>query len=133
MTERERLIEIIGNYDFDATICNLCERPDEDCEKCSCEIFTDYFLNNGVIVPLCNVGDAVWLTLELLKGGLEIVESRCVKITIISDRQTVYSMHINDRAIGNTLEFYDDEFGKTVFLSREEAEKALKERRSATI
>ena len=116
MTERERLIKLV------------CQGLMKEGNNWKVENIADYLLDSGVIVPLCKVGDVVWLTLELLKGGLEIVESRCVKITIISDRQTVYSMHINDRAIGNTLEFYDDEFGKTVFLSREEAEKALKER-----
>lgn len=119
MTERERLKKFVFCFMENCTD-KLLYGGDFD------DVFTDYLLDNGVIVPQCKVGDKVWLTLELLKGGLELVESRCVKITIISDRQIVYSMHINDRAIGNTLEFYDDEFGKTVFLSREEAEKSIK-------
>lgn len=114
MTERERLRTLIDMF--------------IDCEDYKGEDIVDYLLTHGVILPACNVGDTVWLTLELLQGGQELVKSRCVKITIISDRQIVYSMHINDRAIGNTLEFYDDDFGRSVFLSREEAEKALKER-----
>lgn len=127
MTERERLAGIIDNYKFNCIRCYSCDIPDNDCAKRDSEALTDYLLDNGVIVPPCKVGNKVWMTLELLKGGEEIIESRCVKITIISDRQIVYSMHINERAIGNTLEFYNDDFGKTVFLTQEEAEKALKE------
>lgn len=96
MTERERLLNIVDNYTFDSTRCYLCDIPDSDCAKCGSEALTDYLLNNDVIVPLCKVGDAVWLTLELLKGGYRLVESRCVKITIMSDRQIEYSMYINE-------------------------------------
>lgn len=119
MTEREKMVKAVKQIEMMRVMRNTHEE---------CADYLIRFLASELNLPPCKVGDTVWLTLELLKGGQKLVESRCVKITIISDRQIVYSMHINERAIGNTLEFYDDDFGKTVFLSREEAEKALKER-----
>lgn len=51
MTDRERLICLLSEYDFDATFCNICERPFDDCAVCGCERLADYLIANGVIVP----------------------------------------------------------------------------------
>ena len=90
------------------------------------EIQADYFLENGVIVLPCKVGDKTFLLLE--KGGekYDIVESECWRIS--QHRWgDVYSMYVDCEVINNSLEFESNEFGKTVFLTREEAEAKLKE------
>ncbi len=72
------------------------------------ERFTDYLLANGVIVPPCKVGDTVYQT-----DGVGLYEST-IKNIVYETKNIAF----DERAIG-----------KTVFLSREEAEAALEERR----
>ncbi|MGN0114848.1 MAG: hypothetical protein ACI396_05935 [Acutalibacteraceae bacterium] len=59
MTDRERLISLLSDYNFDATFCNICERPDDDCAVCGSERLAEYLIAHGVIVPPCKVGDTV--------------------------------------------------------------------------
>jgi hypothetical protein len=112
---RERLVELIEqaeglkNNDF-PSIAELA----------------DYLLVNGVIVPPCKVGDKTFLVLQKISGGYDIVESKCVRITD-NGYGKYYSMAIDCPEIGNTLEFDIYDFGKFVFLTREEAEEKIKE------
>lgn len=71
------------------------------------ESIADYLLANGVTVPPCKVGDTVYQT-----DKVQIYESK-IKNVIYDTTGIAFS----ERAIG-----------KTVFLTREEAEKALKEK-----
>ena len=71
------------------------------------EVVADYLLDNGVIVPPCKVGDKVYQT-----DGTRIYESEVRKI--------IYDT--------GHIAFDEDAIGKSVFLSRDEAEKALAER-----
>lgn len=74
------------------------------------EKLADYLLDHGVIVTPCKVGDVVY------------------EVDIISDR--VNRFVINDLYhIGRLID--DECFGTLVFLTREEAEAALAERRKA--
>ena len=62
MTERERLIELIGSKVCEDYSPNCDEWQPHSCEKCyanDCRIgeLADYLLANGVIVPPCKVGD----------------------------------------------------------------------------
>ena len=93
-------------------------------ETVSNETIADYFLANGVIVPPCKVGQTVYAVSNYYGGEWRIYECRV-------DNFTVYEinifMSISDR------EYYNFgantcEIGKTVFLTKEEAEKALAER-----
>jgi hypothetical protein len=72
----------------------------------------------------CKVGDKVWLNLETLNGKFEIVESVLTKV-FHTIKDSYISCWIDCPGIGNSLEFQLSDFGKTVFLTREAAEKAL--------
>ncbi len=119
------------------------------------EALADYLLVNGVIVPPCNVGDTVYAIADCSRimmyydndyltgtGAIEcpfedvceftecndentqVIET-CVSHLLFDDEDCTFGCeHIN-----NSYNFND--FGKTVFLTREEAEKALKERTDA--
>lgn len=112
---RERLIELIR------------EAFNANGGETTVDKAADHLLANGVIVQPCKVGDKTFLLLEDLFDGWEVVESYCCKI-VEKGRWKTYSMVVGCQAIGNTLEFYTDDFGRTVFLDKEEAEKALKGR-----
>ena len=124
---RERLIELIKKskcvsiWDYHT---DTFKEPDP------IETLTDYLLENGVIVPPCNVGDTVYYVSDS-------------PINLSVQENTIYEAHISRMVTtqcGTTLvvqmhnsygctEIPDiNDFGKTVFLTREEAEQALKER-----
>lgn len=132
---RDRLIELLCNVKCEGEECfgNYPHRIGQKCNKvqrlemCSVFAIADHLLAEGVIVPPCKVGDKTFLLLEKLKGGYDIVESKCVCITD-NGHGNYYSMYIDCVDIGNSLEFDFSDFGKTVFLTKEEAEKTLAER-----
>lgn len=106
MTERERLVELLR--EAENKYLNLLEF-----EK---SILARYLLENGVVVLRCKVGDTVYRIDDKQVFDWWEVEH----IEIYAD-ETVY---IDDS--DNT--FTDDDIGKTVFLTKEEAEQALAER-----
>ena len=105
MNERERLIEILSKPIF--------PRIGVD----PAEVVADYLLDNGVIVPPCKVGDTVYIPYLST-----VIEKKVCSIVVQKPFFTVYCG-------GTSLRFFKEDFGKTVFLTREDAEKALKEMR----
>ena len=97
----------------------------------------DHLLANGVIVPPCKVNDTVWVNWERYKGKKE---THPVKVYALRYDTKKNSMRICvdgkfeiSAYGGDYTHYYNGTFawnsvGKTVFLTREEAEKALAER-----
>ncbi|MBQ5601821.1 MAG: hypothetical protein IIU77_03240 [Clostridia bacterium] len=81
--------------------------------------------SRGIVVLPCKVGDKTFLLLEKVTGGYDIIESKCVRI-VESKYSRIFSMAFACEEIGNTLECYPEDFERWVFLSREDAERALK-------
>lgn len=119
MTDRDRLIEI------------LTETFDEQYDKrrlITPQHTADHLLANGVIVPPCKVGDTVYIIDN--SDMLHIDPSVC---SVVDDE--IYEMGYGRTQSGELKwlflvmesggDFYDDDVGKTVFLTRDEAEKAL--------
>ena len=103
MTERERLIELI-RFGYGKG------RANENVKQVE-ETIADYLLANGVIVPPCKVGDVVYVITDCT-GDMRRTVTGFTQNSILS-----YAMTLPMNKIG-----------KTVFLTREEAEKALAER-----
>lgn len=133
--QRERLVELITEFEknekvrcpkYDEPTCDGCEYDlGDECDKTS--IFSDYLMSNNVVVLPCKAGNTVWCLNEYPKK--EVFE--CLVSSIEMGRSS--NVIIIDRVVGKfTLQrcrgYYFDDFGKTVFLSREEAENVLKER-----
>ena len=122
MNERERLIELLKS--------DSCESPmlcDPNCKyanlkRCYEERTADYLLESGVIILPCSIGDTVYYHKTLCD----------CKYTVVIEEDTVKRFLINRIEMLAMISFDHalsfDDFGKTVFLTREEAEKALKER-----
>lgn len=102
MTERERLIELL----------DIIIQPGE---KTLGDI-ADYLLENSVIVLPCKVGDTIYRCGDLIKNvyewEIEHIELYFDEIVFVDDSDN---------------EFTAEDIGKTVFLTKEEAEKALEE------
>lgn len=144
MTERERLIELISEAkDIYPTIPLV-----NGCKPEFKYFLADHLLANGVIVPPCKVGDTVWVISESRVKEAEIDEIHRrindTKIFVVfeCDEEDCDSCPFNawrqahcgewycDNAYGSA-ELAEEDFGKTVFLSRKLAEKALAERSKA--
>ena len=108
MSDRERLIDLIREAKKHTKNAN------SDLERNM--IFAEYLLEHGVIVPPCKVGDRVYRPSDCL--GV-------VQFVIISFNIYESEMFFTDDS-ENII--YLSDIGKTVFLTREEAERALKER-----
>lgn len=122
--ERERLVELLKQN---------CHCKDEDCSNCSSNgiCFTyreaDYLLDNSVIVPPVKVGQKVYDTSE------GFIEPCTVGVIFLGDyedidgnRSHMAELHFDrEDCPYATEEIYFTDIGKTVFLTKEEAEKAL--------
>lgn len=110
---RERLIELL----------------DQNCgyvQEQKAETLADYLLENGVIVPPCKVGDIVY---QVTGNFISEFRVRCIEIGVSSGQHSLIILHTELLSgIATTGEvLWANDFGKTVFLTRKEAEKALKE------
>lgn len=79
----------------------------------------------NAIVPPCKVGDTVWY----IEGGYyrkNNLKAKPITVTEISQKEVKGKLQWAIIANGTRYKFTS--IGKTVFLTREEAEKALKER-----
>lgn len=92
------------------------------------EVIADHMLANGVIVLPCKVGDSVYTNVSM-QGWYMRMKDRPykAKIAFIGINGTDNFINVTFEN-GNMLQFKFSDFGKTVFLTREEAEKALAER-----
>ena len=87
-------------------LIELLRKSGASFERALPEEIADYLLANGVIVPPCKVGDKVYWIFE--PPFDDVTEKEIV------EDEFWWAMF--------------EDFGKTVFLTREEAEKALAER-----
>lgn len=117
MTEREKLIELIQN-------------AVGGCARHWAEVIADHLLSNGVIVPPCKNGDTVYVHTIDSPTGIEKSRVKRMMLQNLQDKMTIRIIvpSIYDDWGNAVWEFYPDDFGNTVFLTKEEALKALKER-----
>lgn len=111
--ERKRLVKLI-------------EEAGEGCAENWARVIADYLLDNGVIVPPCKVDDTIYkIFRDRVVGPYEI---RLLEVD--SGVLDESGMHFVDN---RDCWVFFEEFGKTVFLSKAEAEYALKNRRSVSL
>ena len=115
MTDRERLIDLIREAKKHTKNAN------SDLERNM--IFAEYFLEHGVIVPPCKVGDRVY---EITgRKTVSVYKVRAIRVELFG---LFIEWDIVEGFVWQSLSGINaDEIGKTVFLTREEAEKVLKE------
>ena len=134
MTNRERLIELIEQADTkcaNTTDCGSCEHCGKG-EECINHNIADHLLENGVIVPPCKVGDSCY---PLNASETELTCEETISRITISERNIIigYYEHWDySKRCRKTdtwrLPLRTRILGKGVFLTKEEAEQALKER-----
>lgn len=115
---RERLIELMNQAE---TRCANTERC-VDCEYngvdgCMAYNIVDHLLAEGVIVLPCKVGQTVWFISEFYTQPFQTV---ITSIEVYEEETVICTL--------SGTEWHYEDFGKTVFLTKEEAENALAER-----
>lgn len=114
MTDRERLIALLI-----AGANKFSEKGMLDCTA-----FADYLLANGVIVLPCKFLSKCYVLPTIDNNLPDITEMKCLGFSLSHDSY-------NANLVTEKNKLYQPcfgAFGKTVFLTREEAEKALKEK-----
>ena len=121
---REKLIEILRKTEWDDKLhwLDLYDLVD------SADSFADYLLANGVIVPPCKAGDTVyvindWEVEKTIVSSMDIRFKNNQHVILLLANVADHHIKFKDE-YGNMWKSFV--FGKTVFLTREEAEAALK-------
>jgi hypothetical protein len=111
--------------------CSMCPNKyaDKECERHIARLTADYLLKNGVIVPPCNVGDTVWI-----EWKKKIYPVRVYALRFDTKKNSMRMCVTGTFSItaygGSFTHNYNGTFswgsvGKTVFLTREEAERVM--------
>ena len=108
---RERLIQLLQEAEGQAAYYD-----DDDAYG----VAVDYLLDNGVIVPPVKVGQTVWAIRHNPHEGYVIKENQAVNIGMCFLKCSEVCITV--------VTTKEDILGKTVFLTREAAEAALKAR-----
>lgn len=114
---RERLIDLVLE-------CSTFTPEYAKQARLHAEYVAQHLLNAGVIVPPCKIGQTVYFPMETNGECEPYVDVGTVFCIGFDERHTMWiSCRYEDG-----LKYYhtSDDFGKTVFLTREEAEKELK-------
>ena len=129
-SERKRLVELLSQ--FERTCPENCTGLEKSCTQCVLEQKADHILDDGWMRPPVKVGDvvyALWETPTLYTEAKYVLYSAEVKEVSQCKRNNrlvlIYKLEPTSFR-GRIREFFDYDIGKTVFTSREDAEKALK-------
>ena len=129
MTERERLIELLRNAPRTNTVYGdiKLKEPVQ-----TLQTIADHLLANGVIVPPCKLGDTYYTIQRYCNTDPYDTEKEpvmawdCEKYCGRSDCSfSEYRIEEHKFGTVNFILRTERDFGKTVFLTKEEAEKAL--------
>lgn len=114
MNTKEKITEIIGNV----VVNDKGNRIRDVFHPEFVEKIVESLIVNGAIVPPCKVGDRIFSIVKMPRHTF------VSEFPIIVEPQQIIYRNI----LGNHSCIPFEEFGKTVFLTREEAEAALKEK-----
>lgn len=124
MSERERLVELLLESE------PIKERDlDDDWGDNEISDIAEHLIKNGVIVPPCKVGDTVY---SYCKEFGTVLAYFVEQITILYDTDNKRGLWVYEANCVETgdlidcIDFYSEDIGKTVFLTKKAAEKALK-------
>ena len=121
MNERERLIEILKDNQGDSTYYMTDE---------AAQSVADVLLENGVVVLPCKINDHVWFIKSAFSVLVKPLEARIIAIRGISiDRIILFGAITLYNDLSRS--FTSNDIGTKVFLTKKEAEAALKEMESA--
>ena len=117
MTDRDRLINLLDKKQYYGSAKKLGVSYVDN------SALADYLIANGVIMLPCKVGDTIYFDTYKRGESIGIQPHKVANISIVVSTERPFG------CVG--ADIYDWEFGKTVFLSREEAERELERDKTA--
>ena len=120
MTDRERLKELVDKAKE--------EYANDITDHTETDYIVETLLNEGAIVPPCKVGDTVYVISRYYTGDWEVYKCEIDTITIYKNNTFISCVAIDVRFGKIIFGLNVSEIGKTVFLTKEEAEAELKKR-----
>lgn len=128
---KERLVELLNKFKYDCLLSckNGFITVKKDCDTCVVEQLADYLIANGVIVPPCKVGQTLYFLYDGTFANrpdftLRIYETNDWYFDI--DEKGISILPRSIRSYKGKHHYY---LGKTVFPTREEAEKVLEDKK----
>lgn len=128
MCDRDRLIELLFKSEYSDFPCHLNNVRIED--------IADYLLANGVIVPPCKVGQTVYSLRETSCEDIDGAHTECEHYgfgtddricTLEKPQKCPYKYRVFKCLVTEyNLLSHSRQWGKTLFLTKEEAEERLK-------
>ena len=116
MTDRERLIRLMQE---------ASQSKSDYAGNIGLGQIADYLLEHGVVLMPCKVGDRLYEVTG--RKTVSVYKVRAIRVELFS---LFIEWDIVEGFVWKSLSgINSDEIGKTVFLTREEAERALKERK----
>lgn len=129
---RDRLVELFKKIEKEPAITCPAYKTDKTCKDCKYSINdslcnhierqVDYLLANGVVALPCKVGDIIWV--KDYERNCEIQKAEI--IAILKNRYGTYIRYEYPAFRGQVYARNVEYIGKDVFLTKEEAERALK-------
>ena len=121
MTDRDRLIELVDKAKE--------EYANDITDHTETDYIVETLLNEGVIVTPCKVGQTVYRITKLYGGKTIIAEGEAFEFAITHEHR-FYFWGKGEEFIYGDYSLWCDfaDFGKTVFLTKEEAEAELEKR-----
>ena len=135
MRERLRLL-LLEDVECGRRPCLTCpyNYSDDACFEHMSGLIADHLIENGAILPPCKIGDVVYIrnkSWHIEQDGISSYQ--ITNMTITQNKKGVWTKKyramylLNGKTIDSQINFSFDDIGKTVFLTREEAEQKLKE------
>lgn len=142
---RERLIALIDQADEECKHTKACKNCSGYGKGSRCMNYhiADHLLANGVVVLPCKVGQTVWMADNVwclddretwtFHYETKVLEFKVRSISMSCNSKGAWTKKFricevrNGKATDHQHDIGFDDFGKTVFLTREDAERALKE------
>ena len=118
--QRERLVELLNEATFGVNTQTLADHL----KKETIERVADYLMSNNVVVLPMKLGHTCFATYSRM---VDVDECRVSSLTQKADGS--FKIRLTNLRGKWVFEITEDEIGKKVFLSREEAENVLKERK----
>ena len=120
---KEQLKKILGDFPVWHATLNDNWLPE------AVDRLADYLIENGVVVPPVKVGQTIYVLWSVGRKGIGIAEFevRSINLDTPEDMEIVY----RSKKLNATMCRYANasDIGKTIFLSREEAERALERKK----
>ena len=118
---RERLIELLKEADEHAMRRCITDRDEAIADN------ADYLLANGVFVVPHTVDSPIWTSEPFADG--EMRQGYITAVVFGNREEGIWSYWASFAGLPVSYEFIEDDIGKAVFLTREDAEAALAARK----